>query len=141
MDLLAKETVIHPKPGPTIRKAKSFQFIVSSSPDHASQETRKLIKSHVSRNRDRRKKNSEMKSWIQRQSGSGKAPLVEHKIPERVGWDFSLLDFPEVLQAYMREDLTHCMLHNLDSICRLTQQVSPHHLEGRIVSFRDLLAG
>lgn len=102
--------VIHPKSRPTRSGAKIFQFIVNPSPGQKNPKTAKLIKSHVSRTRDRRKKHPDMKSWIQRQDGSlVNAPLVEHKIPERVGSDFSLLDFPEALQAYMREDLTHCM--------------------------------
>lgn len=30
-------------------------------------------------------------------------------IPDRVGSDFSLIDFPEVLKPYMQEDLMKCM--------------------------------
>ena len=92
-------------------KARKLQFVAETSPHRPSQKNKKLIKSHVSRGRLRRKDDSNFKSWILRRNG--KLTSMDNcysSIPSRVGSDLSLISFPEVLKPYMQEDIVRCIL-------------------------------
>ncbi|RSM05333.1 hypothetical protein CEP52_006360 [Fusarium oligoseptatum] len=46
-----------------------------------------------------------VKSWILKRDAQKEVEIQHGSIPPRVGSDFSLLDFPEPLQPYMKQDL------------------------------------
>ncbi|CAM1505951.1 Fc.00g115880.m01.CDS01 [Cosmosporella sp. VM-42] len=85
---------------------KRLEFIVETAPHRPSGKNKRLIRSHVSRGRLRRKDASDFKSWILQKDGKLMAIGVDYNsIPSRVGSDLSLINFPEVLKPYMQEDI------------------------------------
>ncbi|KAF5624895.1 short-chain dehydrogenase reductase family [Fusarium sp. NRRL 52700] len=83
---------------------QSFTFI-TQTPFKKSKEIQRLVRSRA-RSNSARKDQSQVTSWILNQKEAHMTLQVpDGTIPGRVGTNFSLLDFPEPLQAYMENDL------------------------------------
>ena len=87
-----------------------FQFIVTTSSHGKPEKTdRKLIKSHITRNRPKTGSSRELHSWV----NHGYADITDKSnsttsIPKRVGSDYSLVEFPSFLKPDMLRDLVNC---------------------------------
>ncbi|RSL45492.1 hypothetical protein CEP53_010767 [Fusarium sp. AF-6] len=93
------------KTGNATCRNRKLEFVVEEPLQKPSRKNQKLVKSHVSRGRPSRKERPGVKSWILKRDAQKEVEIQHGSIPPRVGSDFSLLDFPEPLQPYMKQDL------------------------------------
>ncbi|RTE73916.1 hypothetical protein BHE90_011668 [Fusarium euwallaceae] len=84
---------------------RKLEFVVEEPSQKPSRKNQKLVKSHISRSRPTRKERPGVKSWILKGDAQKEVEIQHGSIPPHVGSDFSLLDFPEPLQPYMKQDL------------------------------------
>lgn len=83
------------------------EFIVATSTSSPSRKQQRIIRSHASRGRAKKRQRPQLKSWILQRDGS--PSLVDDQytsIPPRVGWDLSFFDFPIEIQPYMQGELS-----------------------------------
>jgi len=97
--------------GATAPASGGFQFITTTSahgkPD---KRDRKIIKSHIIRNRQKTRKSRELPSWINHEDeNTSHTSKSITSIPKRVGSDYSLVQFPSFLKPIMLRDLMQCM--------------------------------
>ncbi|KAI8723186.1 hypothetical protein NCS52_00173900 [Fusarium sp. LHS14.1] len=94
-----------PNQRPHTAPGRKLEFVVEEPSQKPSRKNQKLVKSHVSRGRPSRKDRPGVKSWILKKDAQKEVEIQHESIPARVGSDFSLLEFPEPLQPYMKQDL------------------------------------
>ncbi|KAH7149653.1 hypothetical protein B0J13DRAFT_663415 [Dactylonectria estremocensis] len=96
-------------------KPEGFKFIVSTPLQRRSQDHQRLVRSHVTRGRGRRKGHRPLPSWMnhgadeQPQPNPHEAPggcLLPN--PSRVGSELAWIQFPEVMKPYMFQAILRC---------------------------------
>ncbi|EWZ41167.1 hypothetical protein FOZG_06571 [Fusarium oxysporum Fo47] len=83
---------------------QSFTFIAQTPSTKSDKKNQRIVRSHA-RSNSARKNKRQVKSWILNQKECMVLQVPDGTIPGRVGTNFSLLDFPEPLQAYMENDI------------------------------------
>ncbi|KAH6985703.1 hypothetical protein BKA56DRAFT_715144 [Ilyonectria sp. MPI-CAGE-AT-0026] len=95
-------------------KPDRFKFIVSTPSQRRSQDHQRLVRSHVTRGRGRRKGHHPLLSWMNKGAEEQSQPQPNQRqdlgsrlipIPNRVGSEFAWVQFPEVMQPYMLQDI------------------------------------
>lgn len=87
---------------------QSFTFIAQTPSTKSDKKNQRIVRSHA-RSNSARKNKGQVKSWILNQKECMVLQVPDGTIPGRVGTNFSLLDFPEPLQAYMENDIFRCL--------------------------------
>ncbi|KAH7011900.1 hypothetical protein EDB80DRAFT_713134 [Ilyonectria destructans] len=99
---------------PSSSKPERFKFIVSTPSQRRSQDHQRLVRSHVTRGRGRRKGHHPLPSWMNKGAEEQPQPQPNQRqdlssclipIPNRVGSEFAWVQFPEVMQPYMLQDI------------------------------------
>jgi hypothetical protein len=110
---LSPRNIWHLTAQPLAVQDKSFEFIAHDSLAKPIMERQRLIRSHASRGK-RRKKRGPVMSWILQQHGQPvQVDDAYTSIPRQVGSDFSFLELPVELQPYMQRDIAQGMFQGL----------------------------